>query len=126
MLLPVQKIQASEIRLFKLLPDVISPKQIVYSSLLMNRLYLATDFNPFLLTPDSMAHSAAGELAEQHSVQVMPLLFLGWLSEENTLSFQWNIDFTVPCSWLYIVPVFLPLAGDCSRFFTKRPIIPRL
>lgn len=54
MLLPTWKTQASEAGYPKFLPEVISLKQIAHSSLLMNRLYLATDFNPFLLMPDSM------------------------------------------------------------------------
>lgn len=100
-------------RKLKLLPDVISLKQIVYSSFLMNHLYLATDFNPFLLMPDSTLCSWGDGWT---AVCANYATAVSWLASWNTSCFQWNTYFIIPCSLLYIIPVFFSLTGNCSEF----------
>lgn len=80
-------------------------RQIVYSSLLMSHLYLASDFNPFLLTPDRLFCSWGGAWAAVCANDVTAASWLAHL-KDNTLFFQHDKDSTIPCSWLDIKPVF--------------------
>lgn len=100
------KIQASEALFLELLPAVISLKQIVYSSLLMNHLSLETDFNPFLLMPDSMFCSWEDDWAAICTNDATAA-FLSCYLEDSTLFFPcltWILLFHEDGLYLFLDP----------------------
>lgn len=100
-------------------------RQIVYSSLLISHLYLASDFNPFLLMPDRLFCSWGGAWAAVCANDVTAASWLAHL-KENSLFFQHDKDSAIPSSWLDIKAVFFSIPPLIVAAWSQRRVISRL